>query len=72
MASLNFTGSAEYSNQTLKPWLFLKQEVGQIKSTDQLTFLRVYQAGHEVPYYQPKNALAMFYKWINKKKFLTQ
>lgn len=72
MEELRFNGSSQYGEQSLKPWVFRKKEVGQIKGTDQLTFIRVYDAGHEVPYYQPQNALAMFHLWIYGKEFLHQ
>jgi carboxypeptidase C (cathepsin A) len=64
VSGLKFNGSVQFNNQTLQPWIYNNKEVGQIQSTDQLTFIRVYEAGHEVPYYQPENALAMFYQWI--------
>lgn len=72
MEQLRFNGSRQYNHQSLKPWVLRQKEVGQIKGTDQLTFIRIYDAGHEVPYYQPRNALAMFYLWINGKEFLHQ
>jgi carboxypeptidase C (cathepsin A) len=54
----------------LEPWIYHDKEVGQIQSSDLLTFIRIYEAGHEVPYYQPENALAMFYEWTTGKKSL--
>ncbi|KAI7895973.1 prepro-carboxypeptidase Z [Mucor mucedo] len=69
MEQLRFNGSSEYNKQSLKPWIYRGREVGQMKGTNRLTFIRVYNAGHEVPYYQPQNALAMFYTWIFKKEF---
>ncbi|CEP10508.1 hypothetical protein [Parasitella parasitica] len=66
-ADLNFNGSSQFNNQTLRPWVVQSKEVGQFQSTSLLTFLRIYEAGHEVPYYQPKTALVMFDKWISKK-----
>ncbi|KAI9251343.1 prepro-carboxypeptidase Z [Phascolomyces articulosus] len=53
-----------YRAQSLKPWMLNSREVGQIKSWGPLTFIRVYQAGHDVPYYQPLPSLAMFQAWI--------
>lgn len=56
----------QYRNQTLKPWRYNGKEVGQVQSTDMLSFVRVYEAGHEVPYYQPSHSLEMFTQWMNK------
>ncbi|KAI9366561.1 prepro-carboxypeptidase Z [Pilaira anomala] len=67
MSKLQFNGSEQFNNQSLKPWVLHNEEVGQYMTTDKLTFVRVYEAGHEVPYYQPGNSLLMFQNWINKK-----
>lgn len=65
---LKFNGSVEFNRQTLSPWVFQNKEVGQFQSTNLMTFLRIYEAGHEVPYYQPENSLLMFDKWISNKE----
>ncbi|KAI8370929.1 carboxypeptidase S1, partial [Blakeslea trispora] len=62
---LKFNGSKEFNAKNLDPWIIQGKEAGQIQRSDLLTFIRVYEAGHEVPYYQPLNALGMFYEWIN-------
>ncbi|GAA5812253.1 hypothetical protein MFLAVUS_005703 [Mucor flavus] len=67
MSQLQFNGSEQYNNQSLKPWTLGGKEVGQYITTDKLTFIRVYEAGHEVPYYQPQTSLTMFRNWINRK-----
>ncbi|RCI01730.1 hypothetical protein CU098_002756, partial [Rhizopus stolonifer] len=69
---LKFNGSEQFSNDTLKPWIIQGKEAGQIQRSDLLTFIRVYEAGHEVPYYQPVNALGMFYEWITGQTFNDQ
>lgn len=38
----------EYRQQSMQPWIINDKEVGQIKSGGGLTFVRVYEAGHEV------------------------
>ncbi|KAI8089781.1 prepro-carboxypeptidase Z [Halteromyces radiatus] len=57
---LKFDGSDDYQTQKMEPWLVDGIEAGQIQSGGNLTFIRIYEAGHEVPYYQPKAALQMF------------
>ena len=39
---------------------------GQAKQSGLFTFVRVYDAGHEVPYYQPLTALNIFERVINR------
>lgn len=63
--NLKFNGSKLFNAEKLNPWIIQGKEAGQIQQSGLLTFIRVYQAGHEVPYYQPLNALGMFYEWIN-------
>ncbi|KAG1187514.1 hypothetical protein G6F36_005367 [Rhizopus arrhizus] len=58
-----------FTAQSLRSWNYQNKEVGQIQMTNRLAFVRVYEAGHEVPYYQPEVALAMFDNWVNKKPF---
>ncbi|CDR37771.1 CYFA0S01e16820g1_1 [Cyberlindnera fabianii] len=57
-----------YRAENLKPWKNGKGEAGQVKSFGGLTFLRVYDAGHMVPYDQPENALDMVNTWISGNK----
>ena len=38
---------------------------GQAKQSGFFTFARIYESGHEVPYYQPLTALALFERAIN-------
>lgn len=69
MSKLKFDGSKKYKRAKLKPWVVEDEEYGQAKSTDKLTFLRVYDAGHEVAFSAPKKAIKMFEAWIKNRKF---
>jgi cathepsin A (carboxypeptidase C) len=41
--------------------------VGQIKSAEGLTFLRIFQAGHMTPMDQPESSLEFFNRWLRQK-----
>ncbi|KAL0072887.1 prepro-carboxypeptidase Z [Phycomyces blakesleeanus] len=66
---LPFKGSKKYQSKSLRPWKVNGKEVGQVKSASNLSFIRVYDAGHMVPAYQPEAALSMFTTWIKRKSF---
>jgi cathepsin A (carboxypeptidase C) len=40
--------------------------LGQKREYENFSFLRVYAAGHMVPYDQPEHALDMFEEWIGQ------
>ena len=44
---------------------------GQVKQADTFSFARIYYSGHEVPFYQPVAALALFERAINSKDIAT-
>ena len=50
----------------MEPYTFNGKEAGQFKTQDNFAFLRVYGAGHEVPYYQPEVALQVFEQTMKK------
>lgn len=41
------------------------KKLGQVKHSDGFAFLRVYKAGHMVPFYQPESALDMLNRWLS-------
>ncbi|KAJ1851438.1 hypothetical protein LPJ73_003036 [Coemansia sp. RSA 2703] len=43
-------------------------DAGQLTQVDNLAFLRVYEAGHEVPYYQPQASLYMLAQFLAKQR----
>lgn len=44
---------------------------GQVKQSGAFSFVRIYESGHEVPFYQPEVALAMFERAISAKDIAT-
>jgi cathepsin A (carboxypeptidase C) len=62
--ALEWGGKIRFNNATLGPFKLHGNEVGQIKSSGNFTFLKINQAGHMVPYDQPKPSLAMLNRWI--------
>ncbi|KAH3686923.1 hypothetical protein WICPIJ_002084 [Wickerhamomyces pijperi] len=66
--NLDWSESDTYKNEYLKPWMggIDGSEAGQVKSFGGLTFLRVYDAGHMVPYDQPEVSLNMVNTWIQQ------
>ena len=50
--AISYSGHAEFSSKSLAPYTVNGVEKGQYKTVNNLSFLRVYEAGHEVPYYR--------------------
>lgn len=56
---LKWPGQSAFAGAGTKPWVVSGAEAGTIQTAKNLTFLRVYDAGHMVPRDQPAEALAM-------------
>lgn len=50
--SINYTDSATFKSKELSEYTVDGESRGQFKTVGNLNFLRVYEAGHEVPYYR--------------------
>ncbi|KAF7728044.1 hypothetical protein EC973_006680 [Apophysomyces ossiformis] len=64
---LQWDGQQEYNTSNDKTWLSRSRaEAGEMRTSKdgRLTFLRVYKAGHMVPYDQPEYALDMVNQWM--------
>ncbi|KAI1308579.1 Alpha/Beta hydrolase protein [Xylaria venustula] len=58
--ALNYTHSAEFAASGYSPFLVNGTEYGESKQYGNFSFTRIYESGHEIPYYQPKAALEFF------------
>ncbi|KAA8642808.1 putative carboxypeptidase S1 [Aspergillus tanneri] len=65
--AVEFDGQKEFQGKSLEPYKVDGKEKGQFKTVDNLSFLRVYGAGHEVPYYQPEISFQAFKQTLQKK-----
>lgn len=64
--SLEYYGHKEFEKTPLKPWINEQgKPAGEVKNFEKFTFLRVYDAGHMVPFDQPQNSLEMVNRWIS-------
>ncbi len=61
---LPWSGSKGFEKAKTLPWIVDGKQAGTVQNSDYFTFLRVYGAGHMVPFDQPENALAMVNSWI--------
>lgn len=64
--NVQWNKTEEFNRQNYTKWQVDGQAVGEYISVDNLTFLRVYDAGHMVPMDQPKVALKMLNVLINR------
>ncbi|RCK55575.1 Carboxypeptidase Y [Candida viswanathii] len=62
---LEYVDGDVFGKKELKPWKPNgKVAAGEVKNHKHFTFLRIYDAGHMVPFDQPENALSMVNTWI--------
>jgi cathepsin A (carboxypeptidase C) len=63
---LEWSGKTDYANAKDKTWFswLTFEEAGEARSAGNLTFLRVFDSGHMVPYDQPLNSLDFVLKWL--------
>ncbi|RKU44280.1 hypothetical protein DL546_001629 [Coniochaeta pulveracea] len=65
--NINWSGKATFASKALSSYTVNGTAYGEFKTLNNLNWLRVYNAGHEVPYYQPKAALQAFWQIMQKK-----
>lgn len=62
---VNYTHTAEFNAAGYVPMVVDGVEYGETREYGNFSFTRVYESGHEVPYYQPIAALQLFNRTIN-------
>lgn len=65
--AVNYTHSTEFRAAGYTPFLVNGQEYGEVREYGNFSFLRIYEAGHEVPYYQPEASLEYFRRILGGK-----
>ncbi|KAI0194197.1 Alpha/Beta hydrolase protein [Astrocystis sublimbata] len=61
---LEWSGHKDFSGAEMKNLTIDKDSYGQVKSSGNFTFMRIFEAGHMVPYNQPAGSLDFFNRWI--------
>src|SRR5690349_1914387 len=62
--SLQWDRTSDFNSKEYSKWNVNDKAAGEFKNVDNLTFLRVYAAGHMVPMDQPEIALKMLNEFI--------
>lgn len=62
---VNYTHAAQFRAAGYQPFTVDGIEYGEVRQYGNFSFLRIYEAGHLVPYYQPWASLVMFNRTIN-------
>ncbi|KAF9363584.1 hypothetical protein BGX34_003791 [Mortierella sp. NVP85] len=69
--ALPWSGQAKMQEKKDRKWHANGHHAGDFRSSGPLTFLRIFDGGHMVPYDVPAETLEMFNTWIAGKRFKT-
>ncbi len=64
--AVNYTHSEQFRAAGYVPFVVDGVEYGETREYGNFSFTRMYESGHEVPYYQPKASLEFFRRMINQ------
>lgn len=64
--ALPYSGHEQFAHASFKPFVadFSDKPNGVVKNHDKFTFIRIFDAGHMVPFDQPQVSLDMLNKWL--------
>ncbi|KAF2460491.1 Alpha/Beta hydrolase protein [Lineolata rhizophorae] len=63
--AVNYTDADAFRASGYVPFTVDDTEYGEVRQYGNFSFLRIYESGHEIPYYQPEASLAFFDRTIN-------
>ncbi|KFZ13471.1 hypothetical protein V501_03688 [Pseudogymnoascus sp. VKM F-4519 (FW-2642)] len=66
---LEWNGRKDYKSAETKDLTMGEEKTGTVKSSGNLTFMRIFAAGHMVPMNQPEPSLDFFNRWIGGEWF---
>jgi carboxypeptidase C (cathepsin A) len=58
--AVNYTHSTEFRSSGYAPFMVNGTEYGESRQYGNFSFTRIYEAGHDVPFYQPSASLELF------------
>lgn len=58
--AINYTDSEAFRAAGYAPFVVNGTEYGEVREYGNFSFTRIYEAGHEIPYYQPEASLEIF------------
>ncbi|RMJ24387.1 Carboxypeptidase S1 [Aspergillus sp. HF37] len=65
--AISFAGQQELQSKKMDPYTVDGTQKGTFKVVDNFSFLRVFEAGHMVPFYQPEASLQVFNQIMHKR-----
>lgn len=63
--AVKYEHQKQFAAAGYQPMMYAGVQYGETREYGNFSFTRIYEAGHEVPYYQPAAALALFNRTIN-------
>jgi len=66
-----YTHSADFRTAGYAPFMVDGVEYGEVRQYGNFSFMRIYESGHKVPFYQPAASLEMFKRVLGNKDIAT-
>ncbi|KAL8767150.1 MAG: hypothetical protein Q9209_006241 [Squamulea sp. 1 TL-2023] len=69
--AINYTNKEQFAAAGYTPFVVDGDEYGEVREYGNFSFLRIYEAGHEVPFYQPLASLEFFRRVLGNRDIAT-